>query len=251
MSLMDEFFAKRKQMMRGVVARVAWDDVQPKLVAEVELVVQGSCIEGAKVLKPPGPKNLVRGQEKVDKLKGEMQGEWLGITDMARCTVAVPHDFQIEQMLKLLKPHFSQARNGFQYYQTKEARPELMAGYSGWTLNAIRSGVYCEIQVNTKAMLYAKSLPEFRSEFGDEEGSWKALYPLVPGGLGHVLYDVARSDNEPPERRAEFKKASQAYYDYFRSKPADPALGRAASIAIRKVHVGPWSVGRGSYRSGG
>jgi hypothetical protein len=225
---MDEFFAKRKEMMRGVVARVAWSDVQPRLVVEAKRVASG--IQGAIVLEPPGPKDLGRAQEKVSEKYG---GDWLKMRDMARCTVVVLHDFQINAALRSLRAHFSGARNGFQFFEEKTVKASSNdAGYSGWTINAISAGVLCEIQVNTKVLMYAKDLPQFRAAFRNQDHLMKAGYPAVAGGLGHILYEVSRDSTEPPARRIAYAKASKLYYDYFRSIPANPAMGRAAKDAI-------------------
>ena len=125
-----------------------------------------------------------------------------------------------------------------QYHYDKVIKPEdNNCGYSGYTV-FVRSGGSeankAEIQINFVTMMFAKSLPEFRNSFNqDVERKLITKYTMVPGGLGHALYEVARKPGaeNSPEGLA-YANACKLYYDYFRSDSADIAVGAAAHDAI-------------------
>jgi hypothetical protein len=111
------------------------------------------------------------------------------------------------------------------------------AGYSGFTVFVESGGNKAEIQVNTPALMYAKDLNQFRNALPKLEPAMKAKYPLVPGGLGHALYETHRDEKNPPDMRRIYGNASKLYYNYFRSDPPNMNWGMMARDAIRPLHL--------------
>ena len=232
-SFTEELRAKQHQIMGNVVYRGALA-LQDRLVAEAEKVA--ARIPGAVVLRPPGAKGKVRATEKVNK---EYGGDWLAIKDMARCTLVVRYPTLLDQAVRAVNAHF-RASNGFTVFEEKITIGAFnAAGYSGLTVFVQSGGNKGEVQINTPALMHAKSLPEFRDAFPPQkEAEMKATYPLVPGGLGHKLYDTFRDDNATPITRRAYAHASKFYYNYFRSWPPNMNWGMMARDAINALHLG-------------
>lgn len=229
-SFLDELRSKQRDIMGNIVDRGA-KDLQGRLVAEVEKVA--AKIPGAIVLQPPSSKKKADGLVKVNRDYG---GDWLTIKDMARCTLVVLSQIDYETALRAVRAHFV-ASNGFTVFETKTTLAAFDdGGYSGSTVFVSSGGNKGEIQVNTPAMMYAKSLPEFRNALGRLEPLMKATYPLVPGGLGHALYEGFRNQRETPAGRA-YMSASKLYYNYFRSSPPNMNWGNMAAAAVRKLNL--------------
>jgi hypothetical protein len=210
----------------------------------------------------PSQERTLKGEKKREdaevKVAKDYRGDWDQAKDIARCTLVVEKAQDIDRAFELVKKHFSfrkvpfidplgvnaQAtpvslnRNALQYHYDKVIKPEdNNCGYSGYTV-FVRSGGSeankAEIQINYVAMMYAKSLPEFRNSFNpDKERELAMKYNRVPGGLGHALYEVARKPGaeNSPEGIA-YAAACKLYYDYFRSEPPDMALGVLARNTI-------------------
>lgn len=237
MSFLAELQTKQRQMMKGVVVRGA-AEMQPRLSAAAKQAAWG--IRGALVLEPPGPKGLTRAAKKVEEKYG---GDWLQIRDMARCTVVVPQDFLIEEARRCVRAYFSSPSNGFQLVEDRVVTADSNdAGYSGWTINVVSGGIQGEVQINTRILMYAKSLPEFRAAFPGQQTMMSATYPAVAGGLGHILYEVSRDTDRPAAVRSAHARASKIYYSYFRSFPPDYALGSLANSTATALGYGAWTV---------
>jgi hypothetical protein len=209
-----ELRSKQAQIMGNHVARGA-QALQDRLVKETEKVK--AMIPGSVVLIPPsGAKSLERAREKVNDDYG---GDWLEIKDMARCTLVVELPMLIDTAIRAIKAQF-RASNGFTVFEEKTTIGALnSAGYSGNTVFVSSGGHKGEIQINTPALMYAKSLHEFRNALPGKEALIKATYPLVPGGLGHMLYDTHRDKKKTEDVRRTYGHASKLYYNYFRSYP--------------------------------
>lgn len=237
-SFADELRAKQHQIMGGVVDRGA-HALQGRLVEETRKVA--ARIKGAVVLTPPGPKNLEDARKKVNRDYG---GDWLTIKDMARCTLVVPSQNVLDTAINAVRQHF-RASNGYTVFEEKITVGAFNeAGYSGLTMFVQSGGNKGEIQVNTPALMYAKSLPEFRNALPQLESSIKARYHLVAGGLGHTLYETYRA--EPADkltgksltpRGRTYGNASKLYYNYFRSDPPNMNWGIMARDAIRPLNL--------------
>jgi hypothetical protein len=132
-------------------------------------------------------------------------------------------------------------RNALQFHSEKVIKPDSNpAGYSGYTV-FVRSGGAnankAEIQINYVAMMYAKSLDEFRkSKLGPRESEMKTRFLRVPGGAGHPMYEVWRRQQQTSIGKAH-AAACKLYYDYFRSEPPNVALGEAAIEAMRPLNL--------------
>ena len=72
-------------------------------------------------------------------------------------------------------------------------------------------GYLAEVQVNTKPMIYAKSLSGFRRTCARDEARMKARF-IVPGGLGHQMFVIYR-EGVGSLRGAAAAAASNLYYD--------------------------------------
>lgn len=229
-SFAEELRARQQQIMGNVVHRGAVG-LQGRLVEETRQVAKG--IPGAIVLVPPGPKDKDTASAKVKK---EYGGDWLSIKDMARCTLVVPYQTLLDQAVAAIKGHF-RASNGFSVIEKKITIGAFnAAGYSGLTVFVQSGGNKGEVQVNTPALMYAKSLSQFRNAMPEKEALMKATYPLVPGGLGHLLYETYRTQETTPTGRA-YAHASKLYYNYFRSYPPNMNWGNMARDAIRGLNI--------------
>lgn len=249
--------AKQSQMMSGIVMDGA-RQMQIRLVAEVnEVVKKLKRIKiDARVITPPGggvaggTKSYARAAEKVyQKVEegGKLNGDWLEIRDLARCTLVVLSRYDADLALRVLEAHFRTGSSGFtiEHNQLKEGggrwgrtilASSNAAGYSGWSINVSRGGHKAEIQVNYPEMMYAKDLKEFVYAFPGEEAKMRATFPLVPGGIGHILYETSRKPGVPKNVQDAYAAASNIYYAYFRSKPVDLALGKAAAAAVAALN---------------
>lgn len=226
-----ELRTKQNQVMGKIVNRIA-QEMQVRLVEETRKVA--ARIKDSVVLTPPGPKKFEDGARKV---MTDYNGDWLEIKDMARCTLVVPSQLVLDPAIAAVKEHF-RASNGFTVIEEKVTLGAFnSAGYSGITMFVESGGNKGEIQINTPALMYAKSLPEFRNALPGQEGLVKATYPLVPGGLGHALYEVHRDKTRPAEQRRTYGNASKLYYNYFRSYPPNMNWGMLARAAILPLHL--------------
>jgi hypothetical protein len=226
-----ELRSKQAQIMSSIVGRGA-QALQGRLVAETRKVA--ATIMGAVVLTPPGAKGVDRATEKVN---GKYGGDWLEIKDMARCTLVVDSPMLIDNAIKLVRARF-RASNGWSVIEEKVTlSTEDDAGYSGNTVFVSSGGDKGEIQINTPPMMYAKSLHEFRVALPAKEALMKASYPLVPGGLGHLLYETVRDQRKPENVRLAYGKASRLYYNYFRSFPVSMHRGMVARDAIGALMI--------------
>jgi hypothetical protein len=228
-----ELKAKQHQIMGNIVSRIA-QEMQVRLVEETRKVA--AKIKDAVVLTPPGPKALETARAKVNK---EYGGDWLEIKDMARCTLVVSTPLLLDAAVIAVRAQF-RASNGFTVIEEKVTVGALnSAGYSGLTIFVESGGNKGEIQINTPALMYAKSLPEFIIALPGQEALMKATYPLVPGGLGHELYETHRDTKKQPEaKRRAYGAASKLYYNYFRSYPPNMNWGMMARDAINALHLG-------------
>ena len=205
--------------------------LQKELMEHVRLVAYE--LHG-KMLPPPheAPKSEEGVQTKVDQ---EYGGNAIEIKDVVRCTLVVESHAVVPVAMAKLKAYFAPGRgtniNGenFTVFEEKIVDgTKDKAGYSGWTVFVTKAGYKGEIQVNTKEIMYAKTLDEFKKQFPNDYELFLNKYPAVPGGIGHELYEVARAKETPQARRDAFNAASRAYYAYFRSDPPDFVLGERA-----------------------
>lgn len=220
MSFLDELRLKQGDIMAKVVDRGA-QALQGRLVAETKKVA--ATIKGAVILVPPtGAKSIKRASEKVNT---DYKGDWLEIKDMARCTLVVESPMLLDTAINAVRAHF-RASNGFTVFEEKITLGALnTAGYSGITVFVSSGGNKGEIQINTPALMYAKSLKEFRDALPHLEAMMKATYPLAPGGLGHTLYESHRDKTKNGGRASEIRQCQQALLQLFPFVSAQHELG--------------------------
>src|SRR5262245_49536922 len=269
LEMQQELQERHKRMMGGIYYRSALDsNIQARLVEEVEKIK--AKIPGSTVLKPPPggktyippqpsqagapPRELVlKGEKKREdalaKTLKDYGGDWDQVKDIARCTLVVEKAREIEIAWLRVRSHFGFSAgagtsrtigytSGLQFHSEKIIKPESNpAGYSGYTV-FVRSGGAnankAEIQINFPAMMYAKSLPEFRASMPQREAEIMAKFREVQGGWGHKMYEVYRAQEQTPTGKA-YAAACKLYYDYFRSDPPNMRLGRAALEAMRAL----------------
>ncbi len=170
------------------------------------------------------------------KVVREYGGEnWGKFKDLNRCTVVVLRAGQMNDAWIRIKAHFNKIRSGFYFFSETVAEADKdKCGYSGYTV-FVRStgGQKGEIQINYPPMMYAKTLEEFRKTFPNGEAKMKADFPILPGGLGHKMYDLHKV-HKGTKFGDDLEAASKLYYDYFRSD-RDLNLGRLAVEAVRNL----------------
>ncbi len=194
------------------------------------------------LLPTKGEKSWLGAEVKVIK---EYEGDWDSAKDLARCTLAVETKTQLELGLPIVLKHFDQILPGphaFRLHSLKEKKrddPKNPCGYTDYTIFVQSGGFIAEIQFNHVKMMYAKSKHEFIAGFGEDKARQiKASYGLVEGFLGHELYEKYRVQKyKDPAEANRAALASKAYYDYFRSDPADYAMGTLAERLCQEVGV--------------
>ena len=220
-----------QQKVMGRIVTGAALEIQMELGAEAEIIARqigGTCDI------PGQAKGQPRAQQKVTEKYG---GDWLGIKDMSRCTIVVEDNARCIAAVEAIRRHFV-ASNGWGYVETKQPKgSDDPCGYSDWKVIVSRRGYMAELQINTKAMIYAKSMSSFRRTCSDQEGAMKAKF-IVPGGLGHQIFVIYRN-NSFNNLGAAAAAASNVYYDYFRSEPPIATKGVAARAAIAGLNLNP------------
>lgn len=243
--------AKQGEIMGRIVNRGAFA-LQVRLVAEVEKVAerlrsQGIAASVVQADQNSGVKSMESAKRKVYGKK--LKGDWLEIRDMARCTLVVSFPWYVGPALLMLEAQFRSGSSGFMIEHNqldddkgggRMGRTILgtlaNAGYSGSSINISQGGNKAEIQVNTPAMMYAKDLDEFNYACPGREAEMKARFPLVPGGIGHLLYETWREETTPPDSKQIYGEASYYYYEYFRSMPVSAELGKKAAAILASLH---------------
>ena len=204
---------------------------------------------------PPGAETHVPGEDFIRTLGGEKKipetevkvwkeykGDWSKIKDIARCTLAMERPVQPEDRAYwLVRYFFDRIRGGVNGFVEKEAKSvepkDNPCGYSGYTVFVTDGTFTGEVQVNYMNMMYAKSKKEFVNAFGDDKArELRTKYPLVDGGLGHELYEIYRI-NPASEKAIQAARASTAYYEYFRSNPADQQKGTIANALVKACNL--------------
>jgi hypothetical protein len=181
-------------------------------------------------------KSMTRASYKVDDDYG---GDWLAIKDLARITIAVRSNHDIERVVLAIKRRFV-ASEGLGVVETKVVtRDNSPTGYSGTTVfvrtNASDIG---EIQVNTLGILYSKlSEQEFIKIFGVTEYTISKVKYALPGGLGHILYERYRV---PSASQAEFADLTTRYHDYFRSEIPNFFEASSLRLAFIRHNIVPY-----------
>lgn len=223
---------KQRQIYGGLVNDpIRKAQLQKELMDHVTIIAQQ--LRG-RMLSPPGgkPKDDEGVTTKVDH---EYGGQYIDIKDVFRCTLVVESLAVVDLAIEKLKAYFAPGRgaglNGENFTVFEEKIVDgasNKAGYSGWTVFVTKGGYKGEIQVNTKEMMYAKDLKQFKKEFPNDYDMLEARFPAVPGGVGHDLYETARHADTPKAVKDAYNAASRAYYAYFRSNPPDFVLGERA-----------------------
>lgn len=185
-----------------------------------------------------GEKKFPESELKVFKDYG---GNWDLIKDLARCTLAMEQPVEpVDRPYWIVRYLFDRQRGGVAGFTEKEAKEvdpsKDPCGYSGYTVNVSDGRYTGEIQVNYMNMMYAKSDDEFLPAFGQNKARLlRSRYPLIPGGLGHELYEIYRVQ-KGSARSNQAAEASKVYYAYFRSKQ-DQALGTEANRLVRACGI--------------
>lgn len=186
-----------------------------------------------------GEKKFPESELKVFKDYG---GKWDLIKDLARCTLAMEQPVEPgDRPYWIVRYLFDRQRGGVAGFTEKEAKEvdpsKDPCGYSGYTVNVSDGRYTGEIQVNYMNIMYAKSSDEFNAAFGQNKArQLRSRYPLIPGGLGHELYEIYRVQ-KGSEKSNQAAEASRAYYAYFRSRMADQALGTEANRLVRACGI--------------
>lgn len=227
----------KAQLRLGAIYDKGAIDLQTDLLA----IVGNFCdpanprgIKNAKLIRPPGKKDT---DTAIEKVYTQYDGDWTSIKDLARCTVMCEKSDDVDNATKILRGYFG-GGHGWSIHEAKVTiAEEDDGGYSGATIFVSRGGHRGEIQINTPPMMYAKSIKEYQNTAGKEAvADMKAKYGLVPGGLGHALYESFRNCKKTPIG-IQNMEASKLYYAYFRSSPPNGSLGIAARAAILRLNL--------------
>jgi hypothetical protein len=192
-----------------------------------------------------GEKSWMGSEVKVIK---EYEGDWDDAKDLARCTLVVETPEQHKLGWRIVLGHFfgqlhtPPGPHAFRLHSFKEKKrddPRNPCGYTDYTVFVQSGGFIAEIQFNRVPMMYAKSKNEFIAGFGEDRArEMGTKYNLVPGFLGHELYEIHRVQKYKDKATAnKAALASKAYYDYFRSDPADYGKGVLAKRLCEEVGV--------------
>lgn len=207
-----------------------------QIQAELAVAAKQLCDNNGWLFDAP---SVTKGEKRAtEKVAEKYAGDWLQIKDMSRCTIVISNPLTIHMDLKKIQNYFC-ASNGWGYVETKYPKgDEDPCGYSDWKVIVKRKGYMAEVQINTKSMIFAKSLKSFRKICNlKEEGEMKAKYG-VPGGLGHQIFVEWRGDKVSP-RAKKLAALSTSYYDYFRSNHPSPIKKIALLVAIRMANLNP------------
>lgn len=176
-------------------------------------------------------KGLERATQKVMEFgEGTYNGDWWEIKDLARCTIAVNDDAQGQRVFEDCVNKFFVPSNGWSVRE-KKPKKNNPKGYSDWKVIVSKNGSLAEVQINTKNLLYAKDLPFFRVVCPGEEAAMKAKYMPVPGGVGHLLYEISRV---PGPRAQAANDVGLKYYAHFRQ----PSVVGARALFIELLELG-------------
>jgi hypothetical protein len=160
---------------------------------------------GGRVAKAP----IKSEKRAMEKIINDYEGDPTRIKDLARNTIIVPSE-KIDDVVRDLKEAGA---------AVKRIDPETDPfGYSGVNSNLkTRSGLIAEIQVNSPEMIYAKESEGLaRGILGNDAYEEIARKVTVPGGQGHLLYEMGRSLPAESERLSQIEAESRSYYESIR-----------------------------------
>lgn len=146
------------------------------------------------------------------KARDEYGGDPSHVKDAVRNTIIVDSDEDIDRVLNDFSSRYGDR------VKIKRQRPEEYLGYSGSIINfKAKNGTYCEIQVNTARMIYAKDTHAEAFLGRDTFNRIRAQYG-VPPGRGHEFYEKFRVLKDPSQQkqREELERQSREYYAIFR-----------------------------------
>jgi hypothetical protein len=239
-----------------------------RLAQKVIWLAPPSGVTTAMRARVPEPLRELKGEKTRESANRKVQGakydgNWDLIGDLARCTVVVERAGDIERAYLFVKEYFSNVRvdmdplgatfskqgmpgaftrSGLMYHSERVFRPgSNPCGYSGYAIIVQSRGANAnkgEVQINSVNMMYAKSETEFVEGFGEDRARQeRTKFPLVPGFLGHRLYEGATRPpgKENTDEGKAYAAACKAYYDYFRSDPPSLHLGVKANEALAKL----------------
>ncbi len=153
----------------------------------------------------------IKGRKRAEeKIKTDYQGNHNKITDLVRNTIIVKHHEDIPKILETAKKH-----GAVQVKHVKEHENAL--GYNGGQAKFMTpQGIYGEVQANTAHMIVAKEGEEnARKMLGDkhyEKVAKEFDKEGIERGLGHKLYEIARSSKTSADERRQIEIKSFAYY---------------------------------------
>merc|ERR1712194_658173 len=157
-----------------------------------------------------------------EKVYNDYTDDWFGIKDLVRLSIVLPDFSEVPAVVERISSHFH-VRNG---YDRKPEVKEVSAdtdplGYSGTTVFVdTKATVRGEIQINSDAVIYAKVGEMSREFLGDDLYSMIESTSGVPGGQGHLIYEVWRAPEADDTTKRHFETVSKAYYAYFRKGKA-------------------------------
>jgi hypothetical protein len=182
-----------------------------------------------------GPvKSKQRAQEKV---VNDYGGDWYDLKDVIRMTLILSSEEDLKALVEHLEKKCRPSNNlGLIKKEFKKAT-ESPCGYSGLNCVVLLGNQRpAEIQANVPRVMYGQFSPEvFEQIVGKETATKIQSKYVVPGGLGHLLYEIYRVR---PKEKVGLQAAtvSTDYFNYLRGKP-DPAKLAALQKAITDIQA--------------
>ena len=163
----------------------------------------------------------VKGRERSEaKVAGKYEGDWFGLTDVARMTIVAHSSAQLKTVQSAIRMRCV-ASQGLSLMQDVEVRPQASpCGYSGVKfVIRMSNGQPGEIQANGIGVMYGQlSEATFRDTVAAGPFLKVKNAYRIDGGLGHGLSEIYRKApaSEEGKRAAHL---SRAYFDYLRGTP--------------------------------
>jgi len=157
-----------------------------------------------------------------EKVRSDYTDDWFGIKDLARLSIVLPDLSEVPAVVERISSHFN-VRNG---YDRKPEVKEVSAdtdplGFSGTTVFVdTKAALRGEIQINSDAVIYAKVGEKSRAFLGDDLYNMIESTSGVPGGQGHLIYEVWRAPEADDTTKRHVQLVSKEYYAYFRKGKA-------------------------------
>jgi hypothetical protein len=181
-------------------------------------------------------KSFERASEKVAE---DYDDDWFRIKDLARLSIVLPDFSKVRTVVKRISSHFDVSNGYDRRPEVKEISEETdPLGYSGTTVFvSTKTMVRSEIQINSDAIIYAKVGKLSRAFLGDDVYSVIESTSGVPGGQGHLLYEVWRAPGTDDTTKHHVETVSKSYYAYFRKGKAYWGTGEGQASAAELIEL--------------